>query len=111
MGFLDRLKPKPREEANPWETQTPAPAPTTSNPWKQTATAPTLPRPADVCRTPARIGKNWALHKLAFAVILLNVGLCIFFTSNNQQFNAALYVYLGVSSILLSHYWGMTREA
>jgi hypothetical protein len=49
------------------------------------------------------------LHKLAFAVILLNVALGLFFTSNNPQFNAALYTYLGVSTIIVAHYWGMTR--
>lgn len=113
MGFLDRFKPRRVEEANPWETQAQPQQPTDENPWKNKGIhiSPAVPRAADVWKAPTRIGKNWVLHKLAFAVILLNVGLGLFFTSNNPQFNAALYLYLGASTLLLGHYWGMTRSA
>lgn len=120
MGLLDRIrglklsKTEPKPDANPWASPEPAAVSVGENPWKDKRfwNAP-APKPAPVASPwtmPHRgIGKNWILHKVAFAVILLNVGLGLFFTSNNQMFNAALYTYLGASTILLSHYWGMTR--
>lgn len=115
---LSKTEPKP--DADPWTA--PVPTPTSQgNPWRE---------PPRVSKTihlgweqskqaQATVGDIWkppqnplkvrVLHKLAFAVILLNVGLGLFFTSNNLQFNAALYTYLGASTILLAHYWGLTR--
>jgi hypothetical protein len=44
------------------------------------------------------------LRKLAYILILLNVGIALFFTSNSMQFNVALYLYMGASTILMAHY-------
>ena len=111
MGLLDRFKPRPpAEEANPWETSTGvAETPMGVNPWKKTSIIPTVKVESTPWRTPSKIGKNWVLHKASLLLIVVNIGVGLFFYSNNTMFNAALLGYLGASTILLAHYWGLTR--
>lgn len=72
-------------------------------------TAPPPPLAFTVAKPRGRPLKSRFLHMLSWMLIVLNIGLGIFFYSNNPMFNTALYVYLGVSTILLGHYYSLTR--
>lgn len=115
MWLIDRLRGlfvKPDVvESDIWASTEPvAVAQLTANPWKpQSTPAPTAPKAENLWRTPTRIDKNWVLHKAAFAVILVNILIALFFYSNNTIFNTMLLTYLGASTILLGHYYSLTR--
>jgi hypothetical protein len=88
--------------------QTPGPPPT--------YTAPTpAPQPAAPERLRFTVSKPHSprqirpLRKLAYILILLNVAVSLFFTSNNLQFNVALYAYMGISTILMAHYLSLSK--
>ena len=112
MGFMDRFKRHAEAvEVNPWE-EAPAVAPVVqavANPWKP-------PKPPKLQRVdesawaaPGRGVKVRVLHHASSVLILLNICVGLFFYSSNQTLNAALLGYLGVSTILLGHYWSLTR--
>ena len=97
-------------EVNPWEETTPATSPA-SNPWKTSSTPKAVPaaKAADVWVSPRRGLKEAVLRKVSFLLIILNVGIGLFFYSNNMQFNLALYAYLGTSTLVIGHYISLTR--
>jgi hypothetical protein len=80
-----------------------------TQPTPQTFTAPppapkpVVPRFTVAKPKPPRM-RLMPLRKLAYILILLNMGVALFFTSNSMQFNVALYLYMGASTILMAHY-------
>jgi hypothetical protein len=112
MGFLDRFRRRPAEaEEKPKQVQSflkldkphesvPVQQFTVNEPPKFTVAKP---------RKPSSLSKNRVLHGVSGVMILLNVVVGLFFYSNNVTLNAALLGYLGVSTILLGHYFSLTR--
>ena len=109
MGFLDKFKKQPEDEPNPWQQSTPKAAPQ-EDPWrtpKRTATLKAVE--ASPWVKPDTGLKYRVLHLAAGLMIPLNIGLGIFFYSSNSQFNYVLWAYLAVSTVLLGHYFSLTR--
>ena len=120
MGFLDRFRKRPVavEDPNPWVTEVTAPEVVVANPWKpemsriNLRTSSKLVAVEDVwrpSRSPSGGLKTRVLHSLSAVLILVNVVVGLFFYSNNMTLNVALLGYLGVSTILLGHYFSLTR--
>jgi hypothetical protein len=119
MGFLDRFRRRPAAaEEDPWaEEAAPQPGVTVVNPWKPQRNTigiipVKVPKGDDVwrlSRLPSAGLKNRVLHGVSGVMILLNVVVGLFFYSNNVTLNAALLGYLGVSTVLLGHYFALTR--
>jgi hypothetical protein len=111
-GWLRGLiltKTEPAPDTNPWDPTAPVAAQPGANPWKTPKAVTTPVKEASPWKAPQGIGKNWILHKLSLVVIVLNIGVGATFYSNNTVFNAALFLYLGVSTIILGHYYSLTR--
>jgi len=111
MGWLDKLKdliltksekhPPPktflsqpdREFTTPTQSFTPKPEPI-----KFTISKPHgLPKKLSVLRWTAKL------------MLVFNIVVAAFFTSNNMYLNAGLYAYLSLSCILLGHYLSVSR--
>jgi hypothetical protein len=118
MSFFDRFKKKTPPEPAPASFLI-QPTPAASEVEKPTSFLVAQPAPAFTAPPPApkpvvprfTVAKPKSprmrlmpLRKLAYILILLNVGIALFFTSNSMQFNVALYLYMGASTILMAHY-------
>ena len=108
---------KPHAEENPWEESAPtAPSPQ-ENPWKpqphpnliSTRKVVKMDGFDNVWVKPGRGFKENVLRKASFLLIVLNIAIGLLFYSNNLQFNAALYTYLGASTLVIGHYISLTR--
>jgi hypothetical protein len=126
MSWLSRLKAliltkseKP-QDTNPWEEAAPTAIAPPQNPWKKVPFKNTPPFPVNSSKPapivdssvwvkPDRDIKGVVLRKVAFVLVLLNIGIGIFFYSNNWQFNTALYTYLVASTLVIGHYIGVTQ--
>jgi len=109
--FLTKSE-KPHAEENPWEDSTPPASSTQENPWKPQPKRQVAVKPVEVENVwvkPGRGLKENVLRKASFLLILLNIAIGLLFYSNNLQFNAALYTYLGASTLVIGHYISLTR--
>ena len=117
-SILDKIKQlfltkseKP-QDTNPWEESAPAAVQRNVNPWKPQPKRQVAVKPVEVENVwvkPGRGLKENVLRKASFLLILLNIAIGLLFYSNNLQFNAALYTYLGASTLVIGHYISLTR--
>ncbi len=115
MGLLDKIRglwKKPVVvEDNPWAIEAQVEATVDVNPWKPQARPRFTEKPVrdDVWHSPNLGIKHRVLHTLSGLLILINIGMALLFYSNNFMLNVALFSYLILSTILLGHYFAITR--